>query len=193
MRRKSKRAFRYFFPVALLLVCIILFKNGPSKDYAKNTNQKSSESEIEAHVDTSAKILKMISHNPETKSKMQINAQTAVQMEENIVLLHNPCGLFENAKGQSSLTSSEAKYLENCREVHFFENVNFSHPSGLTATTSHATVNTKTQDIIGDQGVKACHNESTITANSYEIQKSGNLINFKGNVSLNVDQKNTKR
>jgi hypothetical protein len=188
MRRKTKRAFRYFFPVAMFMGCVFLFKEGSSSDVVKQTTL-----EIPSHksvaVNAGAKMLKLISHNPETKAKLQVHAREAVQGDSGLIL-NNPTGVFENPKGDASLKSLTASYYEADKEVHFFEGVSFDHHSGLIATTDHAVLNTQTQEISGEQGVKVCHNANTITANSYEIQSSDDVINFSGKVCLNINQKN---
>ncbi len=187
MRRKTKRAFRYFFPVAMFAVCIFLFKEGTSKDVIKEATPEIA-ANLPVSASTSAKILELASHNPETKVKLLVRAQEAVQ-GDGALMLNYPTGVFENPKGPASLKSTTASYYEADKEIHFFKEVSFDHHSGLIATTSHAVLNTQTQEISGDQGVKACHQANMITAKSYEIQSVDGVINFKGKVCLNINQK----
>ena len=187
MRRKTKRAFRYFFPAVMFAVCTFLFKEGSSKDVVKESTPEASVN-IMVPANTSAKMLRLISHNPETKAKMLVNAQGAMQGDGTLIL-NNPTGVFENPKGPALLKSTTASYYEADKEVHFFEEVSFDHYSGLIATTCHAVLDTQTQKISGDQGVKACHQQNTITAKSYDIQSSDDVINFNGKVCLNINQK----
>ena len=140
---------------------------------------------------TQAKMLRMVSHNPHTQARLFVNANKAIQYGDKITL-NNPVGIFEKPEGPASLKSTQASYYKTNREVHFFEKVSFDHHSGLIATTNHAILNTQTQDISGNQGIKACHQDNTITAQSYEIYSGKNVMSFSGNVCLNVSRKNLK-
>ena len=189
MRRKTKRAFRYLFPVTVLITCTLLFTT-KSKNNSIEKNSTEKECVIEGHgANTSAKSLSLVSHNPQNATKLQISAVDAVQLDDGEMNLHNPYGVLENKKGLSSLISNEAIYDADNRKVKFYENVNFTHFSGLVATTSSATLDTKTQDISGENKIKARHNNNLITANTFEFQKAGNVIVFNGNVCLNVVRK----
>ena len=188
MRRKTKRAFRYFFPVTLFLTCLLLFNDKSSKEVTINA-QYQEKLQSSKYVNTGAKTLNLSSHNPQSQEKLRIEAVDAIQKIDGELTLRSPSGLFESSKGPNSLTSVEALYREIDRKVEFLQNVNFTHHSGLTAITEQAMVNTQTQVISGEQGIKACHKSSTITANSYEIQNSGDLINFSGKVCLKISQK----
>ncbi|MEI6188154.1 MAG: LPS export ABC transporter periplasmic protein LptC [Alphaproteobacteria bacterium] len=188
MRRKTKRAFRYFFPVTLFLTCLLLFNDKSSRDVNIGM-QPQEKPQSSKYINTGAKTLNLSSHNPQSQEKLKIEAVDAIQKIDGELTLRSPSGLFESSRGPNSLTSVEALYREIDREVEFLQSVNFTHHSGLTAITERAVVNTQTQVISGEQGIKACHKSSTITANSYEIQNSGDLINFSGRVCLNISQK----
>lgn len=188
MRRKTKRAFRYFFPVVLSLTCLLLFNDKSSRD-VNISAQHQEKLQPSGYVNTAAKTLNLSSHNPQSQEKLRIEAVDAIQKIEGELTLRSPSGLFENSKGLNSLTSVEALYREMDRKVGFTKNVNFIHHSGLTAVTERADVDTQTQVISGEEGIKACHKSSTITANSYEIQNSGDLIKFSGGVCLTILQK----
>ncbi len=188
MRRKTKRAFRYFFPVTFFLTCLFLFTDKSSKEITINA-QHQEKLQSSEYVNTGAKTLNLSSHNPQSQEKLRIEAVDAIQKIDGELTLRNPSGLFEGSKGPNLLTSVEALYRETDRNVEFLKSVNFTHHSGLTAITERALVNTQTQVISGEQGIKASHKSSTITANSYEIQNSGDLINFSGRVCLNISQK----
>ena len=188
MRRKTNRVFRYFFPVAVVSISLFLLTEGSSKDIVAETVPPKEASVVETNK-TQAKMLKLVSHNPSTQARLLVNAHEAVQASDKITL-NNPVGTFEKPDGPSSLKANQASYYEADREVHFFEKVNFDHYSGLKATTEHAVLNTQTQDIAGNQGIKACHHENTITANAYEIQSEKSVVSFSGNVCLNVSRKN---
>jgi hypothetical protein len=135
-----------------------------------------------------AKILRMVSHNPETQSQLSVNADKAAQSGDKITL-NNPIGIFDNPGGKTSLQAKEASYYESDREVHFLEKVDFDHFSGFAATTNHAVLNTQTQNIFGDQGITAHHQNNTITSRSYEICTGKNTVHFSGNVCLSVSRK----
>jgi LPS export ABC transporter protein LptC len=139
---------------------------------------------------TQAKMLKMVSHNPQTQARLFVNANEATQYDDRISL-SNPVGTFEKPDGPASLKATQAAYYESNREVHFLKKVSFDHHSGLTATTEHAVLNTKTHDISGNKGVEACHQENKITAKSYEIQTGKNVMSFSGNVCLSISRKNS--
>jgi hypothetical protein len=136
---------------------------------------------------TQAKMLRLVSHNPKTQARLFVNANEAVQNSDRVVL-NNPVGNFEKPEGPASLKSNQASYYQADDEVHFLEEVIFAHHSGLVANTEQAVLNTKTQDITGSQGIRACHHENTITAKSYEIQTGENVVNFSGDVCLNVSR-----
>ena len=188
MRSKTNRVFRYFFPAAVVGASLFLLTEGSSKDVVQEAVPVK-EASVAVTNKTQAKMLKLVSHNPLTQARLRVNAHEAVQANDKITL-NNPVGTFEKPDGPSSLTSTQASYYEADSEVHFFEKVNFDHYSGLKATTEHAVLNTQTQDITGDQGIKACHQANTITANTYEIQTEKSVVNFSGNVCLNVSRKN---
>ena len=189
MRRKTNRVFRYFFPAAMVGTILFLLTEGSSSDIMLETVQAKEASPAIA-TETQAKMLKLVSHNPLTQARLLVNAHQAIQASDKITL-NNPVGTFEKPEGPSSLTSTQASYYEADREVHFFEKVNFDHYSGLKATTEHAVLNTQTQDIVGSQGIKACHHKNTITANAYEIKTEKSVVSFKGNVCLNVSKRNS--
>lgn len=188
MRRKTKRAFRYFFPLTLFIACALLFQ---MKSKKSEIEKKYSPQEfiIEESSNTGAKSLSLVSHNPQKETKLQINAVDAVQICDGEMTLQNPSGLLENTKGLTSLISKEAIYYTDGRIVEFYKNVNFTHYSGLVATTDYATVDTKTQDISGENGIRVRHKENLITAKAFELQEAGNLIKFNGNVCLNISRK----
>ncbi len=188
MRRKTNRVFRYFFPVAILGIGLFLLTEGSSNDVVHETVPVK-EATVAMTSKTQAKMLRLVSHNPLTQARLFVNAHEAVQASDKVTL-DNPVGTFEKPDGPSSLKSAQASYYEAKKEVHFLEKVNFDHYSGFTATTEHAVLNTQTQDIAGSQGIKACHHENTITANAYEIQTENAVVNFSGNVCLNVSRKN---
>ena len=189
MQRKTKRAFRYLFPVTLFAACTLLFQAKSPRNIAEGKNFAQQKKTTEQPVSTGAKSLSIISHNPQNETKLQINAIDAVQICEGELALSNPSGIFENTKGLTELISKEARYHEEERKIKFYKNVNFAHHSGLIATTNHAVVDTKTQDIIGEEGIKAHHKGSIITANTFELPKAGNLIKFNGNVCFNISRK----
>jgi len=187
MRRKANRILRYFFPVAIISIALVLLKNSSIEkvDHEVTSKKQVSEEVVEK---TQAKMLRMVSHNPQTQARLLVNANKAIQYDDKITL-NNPTGTFEKSDGSSSLKSFQASYYEIDHEVHFFEKVSFDHHSGLIATTKHAILNTQTQDISGSQGIKACHQENTITAQSYEIHTGKNVMCFSGDVCLNVSRK----
>jgi hypothetical protein len=189
MRRKTNRVFRYFFPAAMVGTILFLLTEGSSKDAMLETAQ-AKETATAVPTETQAKMLKLVSHNPLTQARLFVNAHQAIQANDKITL-NNPVGTFEKPEGPSSLTSTQASYYEAERKVHFFEKVNFDHYSGLKATTEYAVLNTQTQDITGDQGIKACHHKNTITANAYEIQPEQSVVCFKGDVCLSVSRRNS--
>lgn len=187
MRRKTNRILRYFFPAVIIGISLILLK----KSSLENIPQEvSCEKQIPETITekTQAKVLRMVSHNPQTQARLVVNADKAIQYGDKITL-NNPVGVFEKPDEAASLKSTQASYYEIDREVHFVEKVSFDHHSGLVATTNHAILNTQTQDISGNQGIKACHQENTITAQSYEIHAGKNVMCFSGNVCLNVSRK----
>lgn len=187
MRRKANRILRYFFPLAIISIAFVLLKNSSIE---KVGHEVTSEKQVFEEVvkKNQAKILRMVSHNPQTQARLLVNANKAIQYGEKITL-DNPTGTFEKSDGSSSLKSSQASYYEIDREVHFFEKVSFDHHSGLVATTDHAILDTQTQDIRGSQGIKTCHQKNTITAQSYEIHTGKNVMCFSGDVCLNVSRK----
>ena len=189
MQRKTKRAFRYLFPVTLFAACALLFQAKSPKSTTDGENFVQSKKTTGQPVSTGAKSLSLISHNPQNETKLQINAIDAVQICEGELALSNPSGVFENAKGLTELISKEARYHEDESKIKFYKNVNFTHHSGLIATTEHAVVDTKTQDIIGEEGIKAHHKGSIITASAFELPEAGNLIKFNGNVCFNISRK----
>ncbi len=188
MRRKTNRVFRYFFPVVILGTSLVFLTQETSKDAAQDVIYE--KEAIAVSEKTQAKMLKMVSHNPQTQARLFVNANEATQHSDKKIALSNPVGTFEKPEGQASLKAVQASYYEANREVHFFKKVSFDHHSGLTATTEHAVLNTQTQDISGSQGVEARHQENKITAKSYEIQTGKNVMCFSGNVCLNVSRKN---
>lgn len=193
MLRRSNRAFRYFFPAVLGLSCLYLLRDGARNEAKESALEEISETKISVQGDAGftkiqAKMLKLSSHNPETRASLLVNAFEAVQDTDKITL-KNPHGLFEKPEGGAYLKSTQANYYENDSEVHFLDNVNFDHHSGLVATTDHAILNTKSQDIKGSNGIRACHNQNTITSVSYEIQTQKNILKFNDRVCLTVSQK----
>lgn len=190
MRRKTNRVFRYFFPAVLIGAILVFLTEGSSNDIVQEAGAVKESAVTNASEKTQAKMLKMVSHNPQTQARLFVNADQAIQYSDKITL-DNPVGTFEKPEGLASLKSTQASYYEADREVHFFEKVRFDHHSGFKAITNHAVLNTQTQDISGDQGVKACHQENVITAQSYEIKTGKNLVCFSGNVCLNVSRKNS--
>jgi hypothetical protein len=184
MRRKGKRAFRYFFPIVIITTFIVLYNNTSSTSVVHNAPQ---EAVVSASGDSCAKMLNFSSHNPETNGKLLINAKGAVK-DDGILILDNPNGVFENSKGAAILASPKASYCENDSRVCFTDKVNFNHHSGLEALSSHAVLNTKTQYISGEN-IQAHHQNNTITAQSYDINPVSDVIAFKGDVCLNIRQK----
>ena len=134
---------------------MLLVKNS-SEDIAQKVATENTDF---AFKKTQAKALRMVSHNPQTQAHLYVNADKAVQYDDKITL-NNPIGTFEKPEGPTSLKSIKASYYEADREVHFFEKVSFDHYSGFTATTIHAILNTQTQDISGNQGIKAFNQET---------------------------------
>ncbi len=187
MRRKTNRVFRYLFPAAMLGASLFLLTEGSSKDVVQEAAPVK-EASVAFTNKAQAKMLRLVSHNPQTQARLFVNAREAVQHTDKITL-SNPVGTFEKPEGPASLKSAQASYYEADREVRFFENVRFDHHSGFVATTDHAVLNTQTQDIAGNQGIKACHHKNTITANAYEIQGETNVMCFSGDVCLNVSRK----
>jgi len=181
MRRKTNRIFRYFFPTAIVSTVLAFLTDGTSENATQETVSKK-EFSVATTDKTQAKMLKMVSHNPQTQARLLVNANEATQY---------PVGTFEKPDGPASLKATQAAYYESNREVHFLKKVSFDHHSGLTATTEHAVLNTKTHDISGNNGVEACHQENKITAKSYEIQTGKNVMSFSGNVCLSVSRKNS--
>jgi len=190
MRRKTNRVFRYFFPVAIIGTSLVFLTEGSSEGVVQEAIS-TKETPVTESEKTQAKMLKMVSHNPQTQARLFVNANEAIQCGDKITL-NNPVGTFEKPEGPASLKSAQASYYEANREVHFLKKVSFDHYSGLKATTEHAVLNTQTQDISGNRGVEACHQDNTITAKSYEIQTGKNVMCFSGNVCLNVSRKNIK-
>jgi hypothetical protein len=190
MRRKTNRVFRYFFPVAIIGTSLVFLTEGSSEGVVQEAIS-TKETPVTESEKTQAKMLKMVSHNPQTQARLFVNANEAIQCGDKITL-NNPVGTFEKPEGPASLKSAQASYYEANREVHFLKKVSFDHHSGLKATTEHAVLNTQTQDISGNRGVEACHQDNTITAKSYEIQTGKNVMCFSGNVCLNVSRKNIK-
>ena len=189
MRRKTNRIFRYFFPTAIVCAALAFLTDGTSENATQETVSKK-EFSVATTDKTQAKMLKMVSHNPQTQARLLVNANEATQYDDRISL-SNPVGTFEKPDGPASLKATQAAYYESNREVHFLKKVSFDHHSGLTATTEHAVLNTKTHDISGNNGVEACHQENKITAKSYEIQTGKNVMSFSGNVCLSVSRKNS--
>ena len=189
MRRKTNRIFRYFFPTAIVSTVLAFLTDGTSENATQETVSKK-EFSVATTDKTQAKMLKMVSHNPQTQARLLVNANEATQYDDRISL-SNPVGTFEKPYGPASLKATHAAYYESNREVHFLKKVSFDHHSGLTATTEHAVLNTKTHDISGNNGLEACHQENKITAKSYEIQTGKNVMSFSGNVCLSVSRKNS--
>ena len=189
MRRKTNRIFRYFFPTAIVCAALAFLTDGTSENATQETVSKK-EASVTITDQTQAKMLKMVSHNPRTQARLLVNANEAIQHEDRISL-SNPIGIFEKLDGPASLKATRAAYYRSNREVHFLKEVSFEHHSGLTATTEHAVLNTKTHDISGNSGVEASHQQNKITAKSYEIQTGKNVMSFSGNVCLSVSRKNS--
>lgn len=187
MRRKANRIFRYLFP-SLVIGCGFVFLIKGLLEKSTNENPTDNQDMPIITDKIQAKILRMVSHNPETHARLFVNADKATQSGDKITL-NNPVGIFDTSTGKTSLHSKHASYYESDREVHFFDEVNFDHFSGFSAFTKHAILNTKTQDIFGNQGITAHHQKNTITAHSYEIHTDKNVIQFSGNVCLNVSRK----
>lgn len=187
MRRKANRIFRYLFPTSIISFGFILFIQ---ELFEKKTEIPQIEQQNITAISSKvqAKVLRMVSHNPETQAQLAVNADNAFQSGDKITL-NNPVGIFDNPEGKTSLCSKQAAYYESNREVHFFEKVKFNHFSGFNASTSHAVLDTKTQDIFGNQGIKASHQKNTISAHSYKIHTNRDTINFKGGVCLNISRK----
>ena len=67
---------------------------------------------------TQAKMLRMVSHNPQTQARFFVNANKAIQYGDKITL-NNPVGIFEKPEGPGSLKSTQASYYKTNREGHF--------------------------------------------------------------------------
>jgi len=191
MRRRAKRAFRYIFPSVVLVSCTLLFiQNTPKHTQQKTCPEVTTEQKV-LPLDTSAKMLRLFSHNPDTQEKVMINSKEAVENGDKLILL-TPTGVLENPKGHSLLKSTTASYDKSAKQVDFIDNVSFDNNSGLVATTDSATLDTKTQKIYGNRGIKASHQQNTIQAESYVITPTNDVINFTGKVSLSFEQHKTK-
>jgi lipopolysaccharide assembly outer membrane protein LptD (OstA) len=191
MRRKAKRAFRYIFPGAVLVGCTLLFIQHTPTSQQKTCHDEVTTEKKALPLDTSAKMLRLFSHNPDTQEKVMINSKEAVENGDKLILL-TPIGVLENPKGHSLLKSTTASYDKTAKQVDFIDNVSFDSNSGLVATTDYATLDAQTQKVSGNKGIKAIHQQNTIQAESYVITPTNDVINFTGKVCLSFDQRKTK-
>ena len=185
MRRKANQMIRYIFPIIFVGFGLFIMADSSKENERVQESTQPEETSVNVSDKTQAKMLKLVSHNPETQARLFVNAADAVQ-EADKISLSNPLGTFEKPEGKASLTAAQASYYEKDAEVHFLDKVNFSHHSGLEAKTNQAILNTQTQDIKVNQGIEASHLNNTITSESYEIRQQNNIIQFNKNVSLKI-------
>lgn len=185
MRRASKRAFRYAFPIVFGVFLVTFFMRGNSAVDAKPVDDmqiKHVDSKLESGI---AEQLKLSACNPKDNSKFFVHATKAVQSDNKVDLI-NPESSLEKDNGGSILTSLKAEYYEKDGIVNFVDDVNFEHTSGLSAKTPNAVLTTDTQNIVGKNGINALHKQNTITGNEYVIESKKGKLSVHGNACLNV-------
>lgn len=184
MIRASKRAFRYIFPLALGTAFVSFFlRNSPTIDAKQPTEQNhTSETKIESGIATQ---LKLTSYNSKDNSRLLVQAAQAKQHKNKVDLI-NPKSCLEKEGNSSVLTANKAEYYESDGIVNFIHEVDFKHTSGLTAQSPDAVLTTATQNISGENGVKASHKNNQITGNSYMIESKKGKLSVQGNACLHV-------
>lgn len=191
MRRASKRAFRYVFPVVFAVFVVIFFISGNSASDAMSVNCMQIghvNSKMESGI---AECLKLSSCNPKDNSKFFVHAVKAMQGDSKIDLI-NPKSSLEKDDSGSVLTSLKAEYYEKDGIVNFIDNVSFEHTSGLSAKSPDAVLTTDTQNIAGKNGINAKHQQSQITGNTYVIESKKGKLSVQGNACLQVCSSKSK-
>lgn len=185
MRRASKKAFRYVFPVmfAAFVVTFFIGGNADSDSVQSNCTQvERIDSKMESGI---ADSLKLSSCNPKDNSKFFVHAAKAMQSDSKVDLIY-PKSSLEKDDSVSSLTSLKAEYYEKDGVVNFIDDVSFEHTSGLSAKSPDALLATDTQNISGKNGINAKHRQSQITGNAYVIESKKGKLSVQGNACLQV-------
>lgn len=124
----------------------------------------------------------------ESGQQYQIRGKSATQKTSTLVVLDTVEGQLLKADGHwYSLTADRADYQQDTKIIDLYGNVTVIDSSGTSFTTEHATVETETMHVYGNEAVSGVGNLGNILASGFEIRDNGSHITFmRGDAPITV-------
>ncbi len=127
----------------------------------------------------------------------KINGLRGTQVTQDLAVIDQvEAQMLRKNGGWLSLTSDKAEYRKEIKKMELIGNVTTIDDRGYTFLTSRATIDTKNNDVDGNEPISGTGPLGNLLASSFKIRDKGNHLIFKGGASpvqLHIDRAKKQR
>ena len=158
---------------------------------------------VDNRVNTGRKAASPVMSNPEYRGTSnagepyKVNGLRGTQVTQSLAMIEQvEAQMLRKGGGWLSLSSEKAEYHQDVKRIDLIGNVTLIDDRGYAFLTAQASIDTKTNDVDGNQPISGTGPVGNLLASSFKIRDKGTHLIFKGGTSpvqLHIDRAKKQR